>query len=451
MRKSMKRLLSLILSLAMVVSMLPSMAVDASTISAETADVWEVASETSDTTTEDTSVNVAAYKNGGSAYADSVTVTGGDKGFLNDGTYTNAWVAADNSIPVTTGVKLDARYNVDKVRVVFKEGQVYNFTVSYYNTNTGAYTELYSGSSYNEDNAEVAAIGHKYYSEYVLDEPIVTNDVKVTLTSAGDTTVVPSIAEIEVFGTEYDASKAPRNLAFGATATASYVDYGRVASNAVDGNLYTFWDGAKIGDGQWLMVDLGELCKISEIKATAYHDAGDGRYYFYHVEVSADGENWTKVADREETYGTVAAFANEGYTFDEVEAQYVRITVTKNSANNVAHVKELEVWGYPSVIRENIALGKTVSSSNSDYGRSADVVVDGDYSNYWDGGEYPQSFMIDLGAGYFVDLMKAYPYTDGSRHYEYTIESSLDGYSFTKHFERTADMGVAYAGETFEL
>ena len=359
MRKSMKRVLSLILSLAMVVSLLPSMAAEAA-VNAETTNVWEAVA----TAETEESVNVAAYKNGGSAYADSVTVTGGDKGFLNDGTYTNSWVAADSSIPVTAGVKLNAKYNVDKVRVVFKEGQVYNFTVSYYDTTTGGYTALYSGSSYNEENP-TDVVGHKYYSEITLDKPVVTNNIKVTLTSAGSG-VVPTIAEIEAFGTKYDPNKAPRNLALGAEATASQTDNGRGAERAVDGNLSTYWDGGLIGSGQWVMVDLGEKCKVSEIKATTYDTAGGGRYYLYYIEVSTDGETWTKVADREETHGTVPAFANETFTFEEVEAQYVRITLTKNSVNGYAHVKELEVWGYPAVIRENVALNKTVSSSNTD-------------------------------------------------------------------------------------
>ena len=396
-------------------------------------------------------VNVAAYKNGGSADADNVTVTGGDKGFLNDGTYTNAWVAASASYPVSGWVTLDGKYSVDAVRVVFKDGQNCDFTVSYYDTNTGAYTKLFSDSSYNEANPENEKIGHKYFSQYVLDEPVITNKVKVTINS-GSAGVVPAIAEIEVFGTEYDANKVPKNLAFGADATASFVDWGRTPANALDGNFGTYWDGGSIGDGQWMMVDLGEACKLTELQVTTYHDVGDGRYYLYNVEVSMDGEEWTKVADREETYGTVAAFRGETYKFDEViEARYVRLNMTKNSVNGIAHVKELEVWGYPSVIRENVALGKSVSSSNNDLGRNADVIVDGDYSNYWDGGVAPQSFMIDLGAGYFVDLMKAYPFTDGSRIYEYTIESSLDGYEFTKLFERTRDLGPAYAAETFKL
>ena len=150
MRKSMKRALSFVLSLAMAFSTLPAMAAESTVIDAGSTNVWEAVSV--DAVEE--SINAAAYKNGGKADADNVTVTGGDKGFLNDGTYTNSWVAANTSYPVSGWVTFDAKYSVDTVRVVFKEGQVYNFTVSYYNTNTGAYTELYTGTSYNEANAE---------------------------------------------------------------------------------------------------------------------------------------------------------------------------------------------------------------------------------------------------------------------------------------------------------
>ncbi len=396
-----------------------------------------------------TGENVAAYKNGGTGYADNVTVTAGDVTFVNDGTYGNAWVAANTNVPVSAGVKLDGKYEVNTVRVVFKEGENYNFKVSYYDTASGSYKDLYEGTSYNENNVTTEKLTHKYYSEYILDKSVVTNEIKVTITSAASG-VTPSIAEIEAYGVEYDASKEAQNLSSGKTATASCVDWERTPDRALDGDYGTYWDGGHQGDnGQWMMVDLGETCKLTEMFVTPY--VIGTRYYLYYIEVSTDGETWTKVADREETYGTVPTFQRESYKFDEIEAQYVRVTVTYNNENGYIHMQELEIWGYPSVVRENIALNKTVSASNVDYGRGADVIVDGDYSNYWDGGSAPQSFTIDLGSSYFVDLMKSYPYTDGSRYYEYIIESSLDGSNFTKLFERTAEEGAAQAGKEFKL
>ena len=450
MRNSKKRLLSLALSMTMIASLLPSVGANAAVNAAGTQEVWTVA-EAEDTSAEETSRNVAAYKNGGKAYADSVMATGGDIAFLNDGTYSNRWVAADATLPVKTGVKFAEKYSIDRVKVVFDEGKNYDFTVSYYNPVSGGYTELYKGSSYNEAN-ENGTVGHPYYSEYVLEEAVITNDVRVTITSAENSEENPIIAEIEVYGKEYDATKELTNLAIGKPATASYVDWGRSPANAIDGSVATYWDGGKMDSSpQWMMVDLGDVCEITEIKATTYYNAGDGRYYFYYIEASEDGKEWTKIADREETYGTEAAFKGESYTFDNLKTRYIRVTETKNSVNNVAHMQELEIWGYPTEVRENIALGKTVIASNADLGYGAERIVDGDYTNYWDGGAAPQSFTIDLGSGYFVDTMKAYPYTGDGRMYLYTIEYSLDGSNFTHLFDRTEEMGSAYAGEAFQL
>ena len=47
--------------------------------------------------------------------------------------------------------------------------------------------------------------------------------------------------------------------------------------------------------------------------------------------------------------------------------------------------------------------------------------------------------------------MKAYPYVDGIRYYEYNIEVSLDGAKWQEVAKRTAEDGLAYAGETFVL
>ncbi len=451
--KKMRKVLALLLSLACVLSVIPQMDVSA-TADTETWEVTEVsevaeAVEAAEAAEASVSTNVAAYKNNGKGYADNVTVTAGDVTFLNDGTYGNAWVAANTNVGVSAGVKLDKKYSIDTVRVVFKEGEEYDFTVSYYDTTRAAFVKLYEGTSYDEANVTDNKLTHKYYSEYKLENPVVTNDIKVTINSAA-AGLTPTIAEIEAYGVEYDASKEPQNLSRGKTATASHVDWGRTPDRALDGDYDTYWDGAACGDnGQWMMVDLGEVCKLTDIFATTY--VVGSRYYSYYIEVSTDGEEWTKVADRVETYGTEPAFQREAYELNEVEAQYVRVTVTDNNENHIAHMQELEIWGYPSVIRENVALGKTVSASNIDYGRSADVIVDGDYAAYWDGGSAPQSFIIDLGSSYFVDLMKSYPYTDGSRYYEYTIESSVTGTEFTELFKRTAEEGVATAGKEFKL
>ncbi len=407
------------------------------------------------------SINVASQKNGGVADADNVTVVGGDKAFLNNNVLKDAWIASSSATPVSAKVDFNKKYEVDLVRVIFKEqastDKVLGFTVSYVDEN-GNTKELYKGTSYNEDNSTATLnLGHKFYSEYEPSSPVVMKGLKVTVTSntTGDAV---AIAEIQAFGKESKTLENEKNLALGAKITATQqlnTDYG--AHVAVDGDntsTYSYWHSGK-GLPQSLTIDLGEACTIS--KMVAYPFNGDGRYYLYNIEISDDGETWEKVADREETFGTVASFSGETYAFKPyLTARYVKVNCTYNSnGSEEFHMREFEVYGISNA--KNVALNKNVSSTNADLGSSPDVITDGNYNNYWDGGsaskENPQSFTIDLDSAYFIDSMKAYPYTDGSRRYEYDIEVSVDGKEWTKVADRTETHGeaIAFVGETYKF
>lgn len=150
----------------------------------------------------------------GDAYAQSTIATVGDVTFLNDGNYQTVWSAQTSM--AYAGIKLHNKYSINKVRVVFKnydesyENQL-SFKFSYYDSITNQFVDLYSGTNYDENN-DTTAVGHKYYSEYVLPEAIVTNEIKVTITS-NNSQDMAIIAEIEAFGQEYDESLSPTNLA----------------------------------------------------------------------------------------------------------------------------------------------------------------------------------------------------------------------------------------------
>lgn len=159
----------------------------------------------------DDKLNIASD---GDAYAQSTIATVGDVTFLNDGNYQTVWSAKTSM--AYAGVKLHNKYSIDKVRVVFKNyGENYdnqlNFKFSYYDSNTNQLIDLYSGSNYDENN-DTTNVGHKYYSEYVLPKAIVTNEIKVTITSNSSQDMA-IIAEIEAFGQKYDESLNPTNLA----------------------------------------------------------------------------------------------------------------------------------------------------------------------------------------------------------------------------------------------
>lgn len=403
-------------------------------------------------------VNVALQKNGGVADADNVTVTGGDKAFLNNGNLKDAWIAASAATPVGVKVDFDGKYEVETVRIIFRERQNTNETLSftvYYVDGNGNAVELYKGTSYNESNS-TDTVGHKYYSELTLDSAVVMKGLRVTVT-ANATGEAVAIAEIQAWGKESDSLEGEKNLALGAavTATQSYsAGYGpTVAVDGVSTSSNAYWHSGTKGLPQSMTIDLGESCTITRMVAYTYTD--NSRYYLYDIEVSDDGSAWTKVASREETYGTIPSFAGEEYAFSPyLTGRYVRVNALYNSnGSGEFHMREFEVYGISNAV--NVALDKPVSSSNSDNGSDAGCITDGDLGGFWDGGvaseTSPQSFTIDLGSAYYIDSMKAYPYTDGSRRYDYQIEVSLDGSNWTEVADRSDVHGTvaAFAGEKF--
>ena len=409
---------------------------------------------------EGTSKNVALQSNGAVADADNVTVVGGDKAFLNNNVLKDSWTAASSATPVSAKVDFDGKYAVDSVRIIFKEqdsaDKLLGFTVYYVDAN-GSLVELYKGTSYNEANDETTLdLGHKFFSEYTLDEAIVMKGLKVTVTSNTTGSEV-AIAEVQAFGKEVKGLSGEKNLALGAKtkATQSYsTGYGpHLAVDGVSNVSNAYWHSGK-GLPQSFEVDLGEACTITRMSAYPYTDGE--RYYLYDVEISVDGINWLKVASREETHGTTPSFVGESYAFAPYyTARYVRFNALYNSnGSDEFHVREFEVYGVSNA--KNIAIHKNVSASNAENGTSPDVITDGDYSAHWDGGEAseesPQSFTIDLESAYYINRMKAYPYT-GGRWYDYNIEVSADGLTWTPIATRSDVYGSepAFAGESYDI
>lgn len=109
------------------------------------------------------------------------------------------------------------------------------------------------------------------------------------------------------------------NIAVNKKGTCSGYEKDCVADNAFDGNDISRWtcDGSDKG---WLCVDLEEVRKIDGVRISwenAY--AAD-----YHIEVSTDGESFTKVAETVNGNGGLNTLM-----FDEVEARYVRLVCTR--------------------------------------------------------------------------------------------------------------------------
>ena len=112
---------------------------------------------------------------------------------------------------------------------------------------------------------------------------------------------------------------------------------------AVDGKREpgAYWAAENLP--QALTVDMGEAKTLSEIVLVPYWT--DGRVYGFKVECSADGRNWTLLADR--TANSICA-GRPGFTisFEPQDARYVRTTFTSNSRGSKPGAHIVEIEGY---------------------------------------------------------------------------------------------------------
>jgi hypothetical protein len=89
-----------------------------------------------------------------------------------------------------------------------------------------------------------------------------------------------------------------------------------------------------------------------------------------------------------------------------------------------------ERWG-PNVV--GIAVGRPVTvSGGTEPGHPPELAVDGNAgdrngSSWWAGPPTPRYLQIDLEAPTRIDTVQVFPYWDGQRYYQYTVELSRDG------------------------
>ncbi len=91
------------------------------------------------------------------------------------------------------------------------------------------------------------------------------------------------------------------------------------------GFSWFYWPGS-------MTIVLPNVYTIDKIKTLLWD--GDGRYYQYYLEVSEDGQKWTKVVDK--TSGQWKSWQLD--SFDPIPAKYIRITGTYNSINKEFHI-----------------------------------------------------------------------------------------------------------------
>jgi hypothetical protein len=188
---------------------------------------------------------------------------------------------------------------------------------------------------------------------------------------------------------------------------------------------YTVWKNDPRAPGV-MILDLKADCTIYSMKLRLWDL--DGRYYRYKVE-AWDGANWVMVADRR-------TGQNRGWQDIQlgtaVQARYVRLTGTYNSANAGFHVVEWEVYGSGSPAAQNLALasrGTTITGTN---GANWSQAINGVTTGYtgstgfgytvWTG--TPGTMTLDLLGTHTIGSMNLLLWDLDTRYYRYMIEVS---------------------------
>ncbi len=163
-----------------------------------------------------------------------------------------------------------------------------------------------------------------------------TGEFDLKISCANFKAVNETITVSETVSLDYPLTAGSFNVAVGATVSASsyHAENNNPPENAVDNDQTTRWE-SEYKDGQWFIVDLGEVKKINGVNIY-----WEGAYASnYKIEISTDGENYEEVADV-----TISKEALESTTFDDVDARYVRIDcVTRSNTKFGCSFYEIQV------------------------------------------------------------------------------------------------------------
>lgn len=122
----------------------------------------------------------------------------------------------------------------------------------------------------------------------------------------------------------------------GACTASEFVEPHR-PGNVRDGDLETRWTAE--GDGQWLQCDIGQVAVVNTV-SIAWH-RGDERRATFDIEVSEDGDNWTRVLRRVRSSGS--SLQLKDYDFPHLPGRYVRLVAYGNTQNNFNSVTEFAI------------------------------------------------------------------------------------------------------------
>lgn len=220
--------------------------------------------------------------------------------------------------------------------------------------------------------------------------------------------VVALVAPLGLVLASQTAQAATVDLAAGKAATASSAVAPYVAGNVTDGNQSSYWESANNAFPQWVQVDLGAASTVTDLVLKLPTTSWGTRTQTITVQQSTDGSSFSTLK------------ASAGYTFDpasantvavdvtDTSARYVRLLFTANTGWPAGQLSELVVNGTaPTTPTDptttpptgtNLAAGRPVEASSTEWTYVAANAVDGSATTYWEGagGQYPSTLTVGL-------------------------------------------------------
>lgn len=224
------------------------------------------------------------------------------------------------------------------------------------------------------------------------------------------------------------------NLAYGkpVTVSSTEADYGHIADYLTDGRSVTRWSST-YSDPQWVVVDLGSSQTIDRVEIL-WESA---RATDYTLEVSEDMAAWTTIKSVVDGKGSTDDWGHLAS-----KGRYLRLSASKRATNYGVSIFEIRAYATTPQVKPNLALGKpvTVSSTEADFGNTADKATDGDTSTRWSS-EYadPQWISVDLQSITSITGVKIL--WESAYAKAYKIEVSSDGVSWKEIYSTSASDG----------
>lgn len=203
------------------------------------------------------------------------------------------------------------------------------------------------------------------------------------------------------------ASAAERpNQSTGKSVSASGSEENHPASNVVDGDQASYWEGPNNAFPQTLRIDLGESVAVDQV-VLKLPTTWEARTQALSVQGSTDGNSYSTLSASQGRLFTPASANTVTIDFPSTGVRYVRLNITGNTGWPAAQISEFGIYGPaaggpgdpdPGDDGTDLARGKAIEASSTIHSFVAANANDDRLNTYWESAGHPSNLTVKLGA-----------------------------------------------------